>query len=463
MRELTLESEVTLVVPDDDDRTKQALIGLTTCPVLVADPESGRELTELLRQHGVEVMPSSDVSVEVYGDDELIVADPDHPALLTEDCQWIAVVVALAAELKSGSFVRHTEQSIRQVLDRLRSIRIVRAQDVRILVGDEEMAPPSQTTSLPIEDEGAPTVVVWANDGTVFDQLERSADSVAYLVNQTHLAPVLQLAFTRLGQVCPSPSVLVGDDMLAHALQVSEEQVRETRADLRGPIVGLLDRVRAPVADDGDDDVLATFDSKAHDASSEAEVVVVLESMQGSLPFPASELVIHCRENGNLAELRDAGRTRLHRLQRGPGEARPAHSCSCPSGAARAGDGQVHRDPPGRHPLSSSRGLSPSGVGTGRPHALRRGPCARGTRARPGMVGPLRRASREPARREGRDVARRPWGEPGSRPRTAMPEVTSLRTANFGRLDEVVRDAELRLRACVESTEVPLHRDGAHL
>ena len=58
----------------------------------------------------------------------------------------------LVAELKSGPFTRHTEQSIRQILERLRTVRIARVDEVRIVLGGEEIVPPAQTTSLPIDD-----------------------------------------------------------------------------------------------------------------------------------------------------------------------------------------------------------------------------------------------------------------------------------------------------------------------
>ena len=240
VRSLSVAPDVTLVVPDDDDQTKQSLIALTARPVLVADAGDGPPLAELLRRHDFEVQPTSEVSVEVYCDDELVVADPALHPFVTDDRQWIVTIVALVAELKSGPFTRHTEQSIRQILDRLRAVRIVRADDVRLILGGEEVAPPAQTTSLPIEDAVAPTIVAWPTGLDVYTELENCAASIATLVGQPLLADALQLVFTRLGQAKISPSDVVTDEELANALQVSEAQVKESRSELRGPLVGLL-------------------------------------------------------------------------------------------------------------------------------------------------------------------------------------------------------------------------------
>ena len=147
---------VSILIPDETDQAKHALLALTAQRVLLADAERGQAITGMLAARHLDVVPTSEVRVEVFGDDLLIRPSPSLPALVADDRQWIATVVALIAELKSGSFARQTEQSLRQLVERLRKIRISRAESVRIVVGGEEIEPPEQTTSFPIDDEAAP-------------------------------------------------------------------------------------------------------------------------------------------------------------------------------------------------------------------------------------------------------------------------------------------------------------------
>jgi hypothetical protein len=159
--------------------------------------------------------------------------------------------VALVAELKAGPFTHHTEQSIRQLIDRLRKIRLVRVGHVRLILGDDEIEPPEQTTSLPIDDEIAPTIVAWTGESSVFEELEQCAESIAYLIGQPQLAAALQLGFARLDRSgIATPTKHLDDQALAQALQVSEGQIRESRADIRGPLFDLVDRIRVLVAYD---------------------------------------------------------------------------------------------------------------------------------------------------------------------------------------------------------------------
>ena len=261
VRALTLEAGSSVFVPNESDQTKQALFGLTPQPVLVVDPERGQAVADMMSGHGLGVMPTSDVTVEVFGDDQLITPGPDLPALVADDRQWVTTVVALVAELKAGPFVHSTEQSVRQLVDRLRTIRLVRVEHVRLVLGDDEIEPPEQATSLPIEDDTAPTVVAWMSEGSVFEELEQCAQSIASLIGQAQLGAALQLAFSRLGRSgVTTPTTHLDDQALAQALQVSEAQIRESRADLRGPLFDLVDRIRVLLAYFGGAEDVAAFD-----------------------------------------------------------------------------------------------------------------------------------------------------------------------------------------------------------
>ena len=235
--------------------------------MLLADAERGQAITGMLKARHLDVVPTSEVRVEVFGDDLLITPSPSLPALVADDRQWITTVVALIAELKSGPFARQTEQSLSQLVERLRTIRISRAESVRIVVGGEEIEPPGQTTSFSIDDEAAPTVVTWGSHSSVFEELERCAGSVASLIRQPRLAAELQLAFARLGRESSvPPAAEIGDRELALAPQVSESQIRESRDDLRGPPFDVIDRVREVLLYFGDAEIVKGFDALTHDA-----------------------------------------------------------------------------------------------------------------------------------------------------------------------------------------------------
>jgi hypothetical protein len=447
VQQLTARSETTVVVPDDTDQTKQTLIGLTARPVLVSDPANGQELTKLLRGHGLDALPTSDVSVDVYGDDELVVADSALASLVTDDWQWAATVVALVADLKSGPFTRHTEQSIRQIVERLRTVKVVRADEVRLVLDGEEMAPPPQTTSLPIEDDDAPVVVVWPTGLAALEELERCATSVAYLVWQPQLADTLQLVFTRLGQACPSPPPALTDEVLARALQVGEDQVRESRSGLRGSLVGLLERVRVLVAYFGDRHQLAAFDLTTRDVGTDAEVVALLDAVQELFPLPASELACQCQAHGNLADLRDALGLDFVRFNEALTSLEPPrvplrHPDRHEQALARFVEIHEHAILSRLREAYRDRAADREDLttyGEGRSHD--------GLVPDPGWLDRFADPPEETlAERVGEWLARHGADADLDRP-TDLPPVTELRTRNFESLDQVVRDAEPRVRA----------------
>ena len=298
---------VNVLVPDEADMAKHALLALTAQPVLVVDADRGQAITGMLTARHLDVVPTSAVQMEVFGDDLLITPSRSLPALVTDDRQWIVTVVALVAELKSGPFPRQTEHSLRQLVERLRKIRISRAESVRIIVGGEEIEPPGQTTSFPIDDEAAPIVVTWGSHGSAFEELERCAGSVASLIGQPRLAAELQLAFARLGRDSSTPpAAQISERELALALQVSESQIRESRDDLRGPLFDVIDRVRVVLLYFGDAEIVKGCDALTRDATREEAITAALETWQDILPVRAVDLVALCKEHPGLADLRDA-------------------------------------------------------------------------------------------------------------------------------------------------------------
>ena len=71
---------VSVLVPDEADQAKHALLALTAQRVLLADAERGQAITGMLKARHLDVVPTSEVRVEVFGDDLLITPSPSLPA-----------------------------------------------------------------------------------------------------------------------------------------------------------------------------------------------------------------------------------------------------------------------------------------------------------------------------------------------------------------------------------------------
>ncbi len=448
IRTLSLDPGGTVFVPNESDQTKQALFGLTPQPVLVVDPERGQAVADMMREHRLRIVPTSDVTVEVFGDDQLITPGPDLPALVADDRQWVTTVVALVAELKAGPFTHHTEQSIRQLIDRLRKIRLVRVEHVRLVLGDDEIEPPEQATSLPIDDETAPTVVAWMGEGSVFEGLEQCAESIAYLIGQPQLAAALQLAFARLGRSgVATPTKHLDDQALAQALQVSEGQIRESRADLRGPLFDLVDRIRVLLAYFGGAENVAAFDAAARDAPDEEAITAALAAWNDVLPVEAAELVDICNQHPGFAVLRDALNLDFVRFN-------------------DALEGVDPPYPPLRHPEQHERAMARFVEAHGQailnrlreayvPVALDGGDLTAygearrlaGLEADPAWLDLYAEPPDElVAQQVGTWLSGHGASTDLARQRE-LADVSDLRSLNFARLDDVVRDAEIRIRA----------------
>jgi hypothetical protein len=448
LRALTLEPEGAVFVPNESDQTKQALFGLTPQPVLVVDPERGQAVADLMRGHGLGVVPTSEVTVEVFGDDQLITPGADLPALVGDDRQWVTTVVALVAELKAGPFVHSTEQSVRQLVDRLRTIRLVRVEHVRLVLRGDEIEPPEQSTSLPIEDDTAPTVVAWMSEGSVFEELEQCAQPIASLIGQPQLGSALQLAFSRLGRSgVETPTRHLDDQALAWALQVSEGQIRESRADLRGPLFDLVDRIRVLLAYFGGSEDVAAFDVAVRDASDEAAITDALAAWNDLLALEAAEVVDLCTQHPGLADLRDALDLDFVCFNEALEGVDPPH-------------------PPLRHPDRHERAMTrfveaheeailnrlreayaPIAVDGGDLTACGEARNLEGLEADPAWLDVYAEppddvvAERVGAWLAGHGASTDLAGE------SELADISELRSLNFGRLDEVVHDAEIRIRA----------------
>jgi hypothetical protein len=109
--------------------------------------------------------------------------------------------VALVVELKSGAFLRRSEHTVRSLLDRLRAIRIVQAEEIEILIAGERVEPSPTARSLPLPHPAHPTVVVWSGDRDGdggWDELQASTSAVTQLLHQPSLQGALNLVLVKL-------------------------------------------------------------------------------------------------------------------------------------------------------------------------------------------------------------------------------------------------------------------------
>jgi len=140
---LTASAGEALYVPDQHAPLKQSLVELAGHPVLVADPDSGAAIAAGLVEHGVTAVRLSDVDVRVFSGDQEVLPEPGRP-LPAEGREWLVIVIALALvlELKSGTFVRRAERTLRALLAQVRTVRIARLPDVAVRIGESQSVPP---------------------------------------------------------------------------------------------------------------------------------------------------------------------------------------------------------------------------------------------------------------------------------------------------------------------------------
>ncbi|MDV6287968.1 hypothetical protein R2F25_08660 [Streptomyces sp. UP1A-1] len=126
--------EVPVIVRDETDPLKEALIEPAGHPVLVAPAESGDDVVRLAEANGLRAQRTSATHVQVRHRDGAPITPSGQTEVFIRGREWLVTVVALAMELKSGAFVRRSERGIRAALERLRALRVVHADDVEITV-----------------------------------------------------------------------------------------------------------------------------------------------------------------------------------------------------------------------------------------------------------------------------------------------------------------------------------------
>jgi hypothetical protein len=294
-----------VIVCDEADPLKEALIELAGHPVLVAPTEFGDAVGRLAATNGLRVQRTSSTHMQVCHRDGAPIVPSSQAEVFTGGREWLVTVVALAMELKSGAFVRRSERGVRAALERLRALRVVRADDVEITVSGTPAEPPSSTRALPLPDDEHPTVVVWKSEEG-WDELQAATPAVAQLLGRPWLQDALELVLVKLERSFGGGSpALVDDGVLAAVLDTTEAKVAEIRRNLTGDVQDTVRLLRPVLVCLGAD----TWNEEAAHllgrAAGERELAGVIDQLAPGLPLQSAELVALARSCTKPAELRD--------------------------------------------------------------------------------------------------------------------------------------------------------------
>ncbi|ATW51089.1 sacsin N-terminal ATP-binding-like domain-containing protein [Streptomyces peucetius] len=301
----TAADETPVIVCDEADPLKEALIELAGHPVLVAPAESGDAVVSLAEANGLKSQRTSVTHVQVRHRDGNPITPSGRADALLEGREWLVSVVALAMELKSGSFVRPSERGVRAALERLRTIRVVHADEVEIAVSGTPTEPPSTTRALPLPDDEHPTVVVWRSDEG-WDELQAATPAVAQLLGRPWLQDALELVLVKLERSFGGNSPThIDDGVLAAALDTTEAKVTEIRRNLTGDVQDTVRLLRPVLACLTADDWNEEAAHMLGHAAGERELVEIIDRFAPGLPLPSADLVTLARSCTKPAELRD--------------------------------------------------------------------------------------------------------------------------------------------------------------
>lgn len=297
-------ADLPLFVPDEENHFKESLLDLAGYPVLVAATEDGARLRALFEANGFEVRGFTDTEVKIEADGSVVSASPEPP-LLVDTAPWLPTLVGLVLELKSGEFRRRSERTVRDLMDRVRSVRLARASFVNVVIEGESAETPAATKGLPVDDAKDPTIVVWDVERG-WAELRAASPSICQLLSQPAIQPALELALVKLqGRCVDGVPAEVDDDDLALALDAPVHKVAELRRSLTGELVELVHRLR-PVL------VCVLGVARQDEVNRCLQRVAEVEALRGALeawekdlPTPVNDLIAAARRAASLTELRD--------------------------------------------------------------------------------------------------------------------------------------------------------------
>ncbi len=299
-------STVEVHVADETAPLKESLIELVEQPLLVTASGSGAEVAGFLEANGVPVARLSSTHVKLQRPDGELITPQDATEFLEDGREWLVTVVGLALELKSGAFLRHSEQRVRALLDRFRTIRLVREDEVEVLVAGMKVNPPRTTRSLPLSEDEHPTIVVWDSYGA-WEEIKSCTSAISQLLQQPSLHDALELALVKLQQyVGAEPASDLDDLALAFAFGTTEARIAELRRSLAGEVLVAIRRLKPVLVCLAGGDRAQEIEEALGQATSEEALIAALGRYQEVLPVTATELLGLARDHIALADLRDS-------------------------------------------------------------------------------------------------------------------------------------------------------------
>lgn len=296
--------EVRLFVPDEDNHFKEALLDLAGYPVLVTATEDGAAVRELLAANGVQARGFTDTDILIEADGKVVVPSSDCP-LLVADADWLPTLFGLVLELKSGEFRRRTERAVRELMERVRALRIARARVVSVVIEGELAETPTTTRSLPVDDDRYPTIVVWSAEPG-WDEWRAITPSLCQLLKQPALQAPLELALVKLqGQLGERHPVEVLDEHFAGALDTPAHKVRELRRSLTGELIETVYRLRPVLVCALGTARLDEINRHLQRVSSPDALQTSLELWADDLPLSIGETLTVAQQSASLGEVRD--------------------------------------------------------------------------------------------------------------------------------------------------------------
>jgi hypothetical protein len=295
--------DTVIYIPDEDNHFKEALLDLAGYPVLIAGTDDGDELKRLFAANGIACKGFSDTEVQVEADGQVVSPDESAP-LLVDGATRFPTVFGLVLELKSGEFRRRTERAVRDLMERVRAIRLLRATTVDVVIEGHSAATPPSTRSLPVDDASAPTVVVWGT-GNGWDECRAASPAVAQLLKQPALHAPLELAIVKLeARLGPDLPTEIPDEDLAHALDAPVHRITELRRGLTGELVELVHRLRPALICLLGMDHQDEISMRLQRVEDERALRRAIASFSEELPMSIDVLLSAVRQAGSLNEVR---------------------------------------------------------------------------------------------------------------------------------------------------------------
>lgn len=298
------DGDTLMFIADEDNHFKESLLDLAGHPVLVADTKDGPALIQFLSANGIGTKGFTDTEVLVEADGQPVVPRVDAPRL-AQRAPWLPVLFGLVLELRSGEFRRRSERAVRELIERVRSLRMVHASTVKVVIEGEIADTPPSTRSLPVDDDHHPTVVAWDVDPESWEAWRAASPAICQLLRQPALQAHLELAIVkmeaRFGDAMPNE--LPAED-LAAALDASTHRVTELLRGLTGEVVELVHRLRPALICVLGPDRFDEVTSQLRRVSERDALRHVLAAWADDLPIDTDELLAEAQRATTPDELR---------------------------------------------------------------------------------------------------------------------------------------------------------------